>query len=82
MKKNAEMVTIAIDIPTEDYNKLKALAASRKLLIEELIRERLAEHLWVPNEETLQAMQEVEDRKDLIHAKDADDLFNKLNSLS
>ncbi len=32
----------------------------------------------VLNEETLRALQEVVERKDLIHAEDADDLFDKL----
>ena len=39
------------------------------------------EHLYstnLPNKETLQAVESVEKGKDLIEAKDADDLFRKL----
>jgi ribosomal 50S subunit-associated protein YjgA (DUF615 family) len=79
MSKNMSRITI--DIPTIDHKKLKALAALQGRSMREIVIESIEEHLSNVkglNKETLKALANIEKGRDLIEAKDAEDLFRKL----
>lgn len=72
---------ITIDIPEVDHKKLKAVAAmlgkSMRELVIESIEERLSKVNY-PNKETLKAIKNIEKGKNLVRAKNAQDLFKRL----
>lgn len=81
MSRNSksEYSRITVDIPKVDHKKLKAMAAirgtsMRKIIIESI--ELYSENF--PNEETIKAIREAEDEKNLVRAKDIKDFFKKL----
>lgn len=72
---------MTIDIPIEDHKRLKALAAVLGKSMREIVAEWIHGNLYsenTPNAETLNAIKNVEEGKDLIEAKDVQDLFRKL----
>jgi len=72
---------ITIDIPREDHKRLKSLAAILGKSMREIVIESIEERLLsanFPNEETLKAIKNVEQKKGMLKAKDAGDLFKKL----
>ena len=72
---------MTIDIPTEDHKRLKALAVIIGKSMRELVSEWIHGNLHsgnTPNSATLKAIDNIEKGKDLIEAKDAEDLFRKL----
>lgn len=85
-----ELSRITIDIPASTHQKLKALAAHKRVsmrkIIEELIDLRLkvkdikeeCPYSHIPNKKTLKSIKDVEARKGLKKYKDAEDLFKKL----
>lgn len=85
-----ELSRITVDISASSHQKLKALAALKRVsmrkIIEELIELRLAAqekhakcpHDHTPNKKTLKAIKDVEARKGLKEYKDVEDLFEKL----
>ena len=81
MSTKSHLSRMTLDLPEEDHKRLKALAAILGKSMRELVSNWIHEHLYstnLPNRETLQAIESVEKGKDLIEAKDADDLFRKL----
>lgn len=85
-----ELSRLTIDISPSSHQKLKALAAYKRVsmrkIIEELIELRLmvqekhgkCSHDHIPNKKTLKAIKDVESKKDLKEYKDVEDLFEKL----
>ena len=72
---------MTIDIPVEDHKRLKALSAVLGKSMRELVSDWIHGNLYsdnVPNAETLKAIESIEKGKDLVEAKDAQDLFRKL----
>lgn len=72
---------ITIDIPFADHKRLKALAAILGKSMRDIVVDSIEEHLHkmkVLNKETLEAIANIEDEKDLVKAKDSEDLFKKL----
>ncbi len=84
MNKKNELSRISIDIPKIKHRRLKKLAAELGLSKRQIILsalESMDECLCsshIPNEETIKAIQDAKEKKNLIKAKDAEDLFNKL----
>ena len=72
---------LTIDIPKKTHTHLKAIAAlqgkSMREYVSDLIKQALSNR--VPNQETLRAIADVENEKDLVKAKDVLDLFDKLD---
>jgi hypothetical protein len=80
MTAKGHLSRMTLDLPEEDHKRLKALAAILKSM-REIVSNWIHQHLYsanLPNKKTLQAIESVEKGKDLIEAKDADDLFRKL----
>lgn len=78
---HSKMCRMTIDVPAEDHTRLKALAAVLGMSMRELILGWMQEHLYSsnsPNKETLNAIENIEKGKNLVEAKDAEDLFRKL----
>ena len=66
---------MTIDMPAREHKKLKAMAAYLGVSSKELVLSCVREHLLSknePNEVTLQAFKETENRVDLIEANDFD----------
>lgn len=81
MSTRDNLFRMTIDIPAEDHKRLKALAAIVGKSMRELVAEWIHGNLYsrnTPNAATLKAIENIEKGKDLIEAKDADDLFRKL----
>lgn len=81
MNPKTELSRITIDIPTKDHKRLKAMAALLGKSMRELVIISIEEHLHkvdIPNKKTLKAMKDIAQGKDLVKAKDAQDLFKKL----
>ncbi len=85
--KRDEMSRITIDIPTVDHKRLKAIAAILGKTMRDIVVISIEEHLHKvklpgkekkPNKKTLEAMRNIEEGKNLVEAKDAEDLFKKL----
>ena len=84
MKTKNELSRISIDIPKTQHKRLKRLAADLGISMRQIILDalesidecRYSEH--VPNETTIQAIEEAKARKNLIEADNAEDLFKKL----
>lgn len=72
---------LTFELPTVDHKKLKAIAALSGVSLKDLILTCLKDNLLsenVPNEETIMVFKETNERKNLVHYKDADDLIDKL----
>jgi hypothetical protein len=76
-----ELSRITIDIPKESHKKLKAIAAVLGKSMREIVIESIEKNLLNPknpNKKTLRAIKDVERKRGLVKAKDAEDLFKKL----
>jgi hypothetical protein len=72
---------LTFEMPAVDHKKLKAIAALAGVSMKDLILECLKDNLLsenVPNEETIKVFKETDQRKNLVHYKNADDLIQKL----
>ena len=81
MSTKDNLFRITIDIPAEDHKRLKALSAVLGKSMRELVCDWIHGNLYsenTPNAETLKAIESIEKGKDLVEAKDAQDLFKKL----
>jgi len=81
MNGKKEISRITIDIPLADHRRLKALAAVLGKSMRDIVVDSIEEHLdkiKIPNKKTLEAIANIDAKKDLVEAKDADDLFKKL----
>lgn len=81
MDTKNNLARITIDLPKTDHTRLKAMAAVLGKSMREMVIEAIEEHLHkvnFPNNETLKAINNVEQGKNLVRAENADDLFAKL----
>ncbi|MBU6384024.1 MAG: hypothetical protein KGR16_06895 [Verrucomicrobia bacterium] len=81
MTAKSNLSRMTIDIPAEDHKRLKALAAVLGKSVREIIVEWIHGNLYsenTSNAETLKAIDNIEKGKDLVEAKDIQDLFRKL----
>lgn len=81
MSSKSDLFRMTIDIPAEDHKRLKALAAVLGKSMREIVADWIHGNLYSknnPNAQTLKAIDSIEKGKDLIVAKDAQDLFRKL----
>jgi len=72
---------LTFELPIVDHKKLKAIAALSGVSLKDLILTCLKDNLLsenVPNEETLMVFKETDERKNLVHYKNVDDLIDKL----
>lgn len=72
---------MTIDIPSDDHRRLKALSAISGKSMREIVSEWIHLNLYsekTPNAETLKAIESVEKGKNLVKAKNTEDLFRKL----
>ena len=87
METKTRYSRLTIDIPNEDHRRLKSGAATLGKSMRELVCEALHSYLLctpdrpsIPNEETLQAMENVENGKELVVCNDVEDMFHKLEA--
>ncbi|MFH1831861.1 MAG: hypothetical protein ABH827_03585 [bacterium] len=76
-----DLSRITIDIPKECHKKLKDMADFLGKSMREIVIESIEKNLLKskkPNKKTLRAIKDTENKKGLIKAKDAKDLFKKL----
>ena len=83
MSTKIELSRITIDIPKVDHKKLKALAALHERSMREIIVELIKQHLecglsHYPNKKTQDVLRNIEEGKNLVEAKNINDLFQKL----
>jgi hypothetical protein len=81
MSTHTNLSRITIDIPKIHHKKLKALAAILGKSMKEIVIESIEAHIQstdIPNKQTLKAIKNVEAGKNLVAAKNLDDLFKKL----
>lgn len=85
--KRDEISRITIDLPIANHKRLKAIAAILGKSMKDVVIDSIEEHLHKikipgngknPNKKTLRAIANIEEGKDLVEAKDAEDLFKKL----
>ena len=85
--KRDETSRITIDLPIANHKRLKAMAAVLGKSMKDIVIDSIEEHLHkvkipgtenTPNKKTLKAIANIEEGKDLIEAKNAEDLFKKL----
>ncbi len=72
---------MTIDVPAEDHTRLKALAAILGVSMRQIILGWMHTELYSsnsPNKKTLKAIENIEKEKNLIKAKNTEDLFRKL----
>lgn len=81
MSSNSSLSRMTLDIPSEDHKRLKALAAVLGKSMREIVAEWIHGHLYsenIPNAETMEAIESIEKGKNLVEAKNIEDLFRKL----
>ena len=81
MSAKSSLSRMTIDLPREDHKRLKALAALLGKSMREIVTDWIHGNLYsdnIPNAETLKAMESIDKGKDLVEAKDAEDLFRRL----
>ena len=75
-----DLSRLTIDIPKKIHKRLKAMAAlqgkSMRKYISDLITQDMDKK--IPNKETLKTIAAVEEGKDLVESKNAQELFDKL----
>jgi len=76
-----DLSRLTIDISKKTHIRLKAMAALQGKSMREYVSDLIMKAVYnkVPNRETLKAIADVEKDKDLVKAKDAIDLFDKLD---
>lgn len=73
---------MTIDMPFHEHKQLKAMAAFMGISLKELVLSCVRDHLLSknqPNEETLKAFKETEQRIGLVECDDFDDFVKKLD---
>ena len=78
---NHHHTRMTIDIPLDEYKKLKAMAAFMGMSLKDLVLNFLRDNLLSenePNDETLEAFKETEEGKGLVRCKDFNDFVKKL----
>ena len=80
-ESQTELSRLTIDISKKTHTRLKAMAALQGKSMREYVSDLIRQAVYnkVPNRETLKAIADVEKDKDLVKAKDAIDLFDKLD---
>ena len=76
-----EQSRMTIDIPKESHKRLKMVAAGMGKSMRDVVLDAIELHLEqfkTPNKKTLQAIKDIEEKKELIDCKDVKDLFKKL----
>ncbi len=77
-----EQSRMTIDMPFEEHKRLKAMAAFMGVSLKNLVLGCLRDHLLSdnePNDETLKAFKETDERKGLVRCQDFNDFVNKLD---
>ena len=81
MDKKGELSRITVDIPKIDHTRLKALSAILDKSMREIITESIKTTLRImviQNKDTLLAITNIEEGKNLEEAESPEDLFKKL----
>lgn len=81
MNVKNDIARMTFDIPKKDHKRLKAMAAALGKSMREVVIESIDDYfhkLNIPNKKTLKAIDNIEKGKNLVAAKDAEDLFKKL----
>ncbi len=81
MTRKSNLFRMTVDISAEDHKHLKALAANLGKNMDEILSDWIHEKLNVvkePNATTLNSIKRIENGKDLVEAKNAQDMFRKL----
>ena len=80
-REQTDLSRLTIDISKKTHTRLKAMAALQGQSMREYVSDLIKKALYnkVPNEETRKAIANVEKGKDVVKAKDARDLFDKLD---
>lgn len=76
-----EHARMTIDMPFEEHKRLKAMAAFMGITLKDLVLSCLRDYLLSdhePNDETLKAFKETDERKGLVQCKDFNEFVNKL----
>jgi len=77
-----DLSRLTIDIPQKTHKRLKVMAALQGKSMREYVSELITNEIYskkIPNRETLKAIADVQNGKGLVKAKDAKDLFEKLD---
>ena len=76
-----DLSRLTIDIPKKIHRRLKVMAALQGKSMREYVCDLIIQDVdeKIPNEETLKAIKAVENGKELVEAKDAQELFDKLD---
>lgn len=80
-QQHHEHARMTIDMPFEEHKKLKAMAAFMGITLKDLVLSCLRDHLLSdnePNDETLRAFKETDERKGLVQCKDFNEFIDKL----
>ena len=81
MSTRSHLFRMTIDIPAEDHKRLKALAAMLGKSMREIVSDWIHGNLHGGkklNTTTMKAIKNIEKGKNLVEAKDVEDLFRKL----
>lgn len=81
MTAHHEHTRMTIDMPFEEHKKLKAMAAFMGVTLKDLVLNCLRDYLLSdnePNDQTLKALKETDERKGLVDCKDFNDFIDKL----
>ncbi len=81
MATKSHISRMTIDMPEEDHKRLKTLAAILGKSMREIVVEWIHRQLYssnTPNAETLEAIKQIEQGKNLVESNNAKDLFKKL----
>ena len=82
MTTHSDHARMTLDLPVQEHKKLKAMAAFMGVSLKELVltcvRENLLGSVNKPNEETIKAFKETDEKKGLVHCDDFDDFVAKL----
>ena len=79
--KGSNQSRITIDISKDIHKQLKTIAAIKGKSMRKIVIESITKYLFsenIPNKETLKAIKNAEEGKDLFKAKNINDLFKKL----
>ena len=77
-----DLSRLTIDIPKKTHKRLKIMAALQGKSMREYVSELITNEIYskkIPNRETLKAIADVQNGQGLVKAKDAEDLFEKLD---
>ena len=81
MSTKSSLSRMTIDLPAEDHKRLKTLAAILGKSMRELVAEWIHGNLYTensPNATTMKAIENVENRTNLVECENEKDFFDKL----